>query len=107
MKRHLLFFLVSLLLAAGTLSIAQAQPGATVRMDSIWGCPGEIVEIPVRIYGISDLGLSAFTFEFQIDTALLEPILVSWDPDRNQGLPMILDWDPGLLQSGSFRASNF
>ena len=108
MKTHLLSFVISLLCTISALSLfAQASPVATVRVDSVWGCPGEIVEVPVRVYGIEQLGLDAFTFELQIDTALLEPVLVTWDPVRNQGMPVISDWDPDLLGRGSMVAMNY
>ena len=106
MKTHLLSFMISLLLAVG-ISVAQAQPVVTVKMDSVRGCPGEIVKIPVQIHGVSDLGLSTLTFRFEFDTAMLEPVLLTWDPVRNQGFPIVSEWNTEFLNRGSFAMNYF
>ncbi|MCL2027901.1 MAG: gliding motility-associated C-terminal domain-containing protein [Bacteroidales bacterium] len=107
MKTQLYFFVMGLLSAVGTMSVVQAQPVATVKMDTVRGCPGEIVEVPVRIYGVSELGMDAFTFEFNLDTSQAEPVLITWDPVRDQGFPMIADWNEDLLKRGSFVANYY
>ncbi len=112
MKTRLLFLAIGLLFT-NMLSVAQQKDAfwgeghASVQMDSIWGCPGEIVEVPVRLYGISELGLNSFTLFFQLDTSLVEPVLLEWDSDKKMGLPLFTGWDMEFFSRGMFVTNYF
>jgi hypothetical protein len=108
MKTQLHSIVVGLLFAISMLlpNIIQSQT-ARVELDSVWGCPGQTVEMPVRVYGVKQLGLDAFTFWFEMDSVQLESALISWNPGINQGSPLITDWNSDILERGSFSATNY
>ena len=98
-------FVICLLFAASTLSATWAQPVATVQLDSVWGCPGQVVEVPLRVFGVSELGINSFQFTFRIDTENLRPVLLSGNPEGTQGFPSITSFNPTLEQRGGFGAN--
>jgi hypothetical protein len=106
MKTRLPSVIIGLLFASALPKIVQAQT-ATLRLDSVWGCPGEVLEMPVRVSGVSELGLDAFTFYFQIDTAIIEPILLSWDSDRGMGMPLFSGWNEEFMERGMYATNYF
>ena len=90
-----------LLLVVGLLyaSSIMAQPEASFRLDTVQGCPGEIVELPVRLYGVKDLGITSFMFYLDIDTAVLEPVTTNGNfaSERPMGQPVITELNPKLV----------
>ena len=97
--------MICLLFVASTLSTALAQPRtATVQLDSVWGCPGQEIEVPLRVSGISELGVDNFHFTIRLPDGL-EPVLLSHDPETNRGFPSITFFNEELQQRGSFVAN--
>ncbi|MCL2412974.1 MAG: hypothetical protein FWC98_02430, partial [Bacteroidales bacterium] len=97
-------FVIGLLLAASTLSATWAQPVATVRLGTVQGCPGQIVEIPLYISGIENYGLDNFHFTIPLDTNILDAIILPY-PIQNQGFPHITYFNEEFLQRGNFSAN--
>jgi len=100
--KTLLRFVIGLLFIASTLSI-WAQPKAVVQLDSVWGCPGQVVEVPVRVFGIEETGVSHFDFTFRLNTDVLEPLLLF--PESGQTFPLITAFNEELQQRGGFVAN--
>jgi len=80
-------FVIGLLLLASPLS-AWAQSTATVQLDSVWGCPGQIVEVPLRVFGLNQ-GVTNFDFTFRLNTDILEPVLLIQDTEQDRSFPLI------------------
>ena len=99
-------FVICMLLAASTLSATWAQqPVATVQLDSVWGCPGQVVEVPLRVSGVSELGIRTFHFTISLNSDILEPIVLSHDPATNLTFPSFTGFNDELMQRGGFVAN--
>ena len=104
--KTLLRFVIGLLFVASTLSTAWAQPRtAIVQLDSVWGCPGQEIEVPLRVFGVSELGVDNFQFTIRFNTDVLEPVLENINPEGTQGFPVITGFNDELQRRGSFVAN--
>ncbi|MDR2907139.1 MAG: hypothetical protein LBU91_04020, partial [Bacteroidales bacterium] len=112
MKTRLLSVIIGLMLSAGLVAQQPADPLealATIRLDNVKGCPGEIVEIPVTVLGnMSQHCLTTFDLFFHIsDTSVIEPVLTTWDSVKKMGIPLLTGFDSEFEGKGSFMSNYY